>query len=652
MFGAPASRIGGRTDYDFVPRELGDLFRRKDMEAIEAGGPRTTIEEVVCAGDGATLLLETIKTPMLDGNGRLIGVLGIGRDVSERFRQEERLRLAARVFESTAEGIVIADRDDRVVAVNRAFIEITGHSEGDAVGREVRDLLWADRDDADAILATLDDQGVWQGETLSRRRNGDAFHQWQTVSLVRDDTGAASHRVIVFSDITSIKRSQEALDFLAHHDSLTGLPNRTSLHDHLRQALERAGRDGGRVAVLFVDLDGFKHINDSLGHPVGDQLLRVASSKMRGLLGDATPISRLGGDEFVAVLVDADTESAAATGSGINALFREPLLVDGRELYITASIGIALFPDDGEDADVLLKHADLAMYRAKEDGRNTLRFYEPVMGDDAGRRLLIGGALRGALQRSEMTLVYQPQTLLADGRLIGVEALLRWSNLELGPIPPDQFIPIAEENGAIQEIGAWVLNQACRQMAFWRDAGFAVPRMAINLSVQQIEHGDLIPLVKSALDRYGLRPSELELEVTESMAMRQTPWVRDTLDHLNRSKLQLAIDDFGTGHSSLSRLKRLPVHRLKIDKSFIRDIGSDPNDEAIVRAIITLGHSLGLEIVAEGVETAEQAAFLRTNGCDSAQGYLYGKPVPPDELMRTWNHFGARAPDLQLSGES
>ena len=414
------------------------------------------------------------------------------------------------------------------------------------------------------------------------------------------------------------------------------MPNRAQLLDRLRKAILRGAEQNAQVAVLFIDLDGFKHVNDSLGHPVGDQLLREAAIRLQSSLCNSNTIARLGGDEFVALLETSDSNEPSLMGGLINTLFSEPLIVDGRTLYITASVGISLYPNDSDDADTLLKYADLAMYKAKEQGRNTFCFYQAFMGEQAGRHLHISDALRTALQNSELFLVYQPQVRISDQRLVGVEALLRWRNSDFGLISPDNFIPIAEENGTILEIGGWVIHEACRQLAEWKASGFMVPRMAVNLSVQQIEHGGLIALVQSALNQFNLIPSELELEITESMAMAESPWVSGTIEHLMRSNLLLSIDDFGTGHSSLARLKQLPVHRLKIDKSFIQEIGTNQNDEAIVCAITTLSRSLGLDVVAEGVEKEEQAAFLITQHCDIAQGYLYSKPLLPNDLAAMW----------------
>lgn len=634
FFGAREADIVGRTDYHFVPKELADFFRDKDRQAVSRGGPNVNEEEVTYASDGRTALLETIKTPTLDAEGRLVGVLGIGRDITERRRLDHRLQLAARVFESTADAVVISDADSRIVAINRAFTAITGYAESDAIGRRLDDLLTSGRHPADFFVqmaATLGETGRWRGEIWSRRKNGEIFPEWRTTSVFTNDRGAALNYVSVFSDITPVKRSQEALDFLAYHDTLTGLPNRAYFLKRLDETLAAIRRGGGAAAALFVDLDGFKHVNDSLGHPVGDELLRAVGAAMRARLGDDGVVARLGGDEFVILAANAGAVDLARLAGDVNRLFDRPFTVSGRDLYVSASIGVAVGPRDGDDADTLLRHADLAMYAAKTSGKNTFRFYQPAMGEKAVKRQRLENALRGALRRGELFLVYQPQYNLDTRRPVGVEALARWRSPEFGLVPPDQFIPLAEENGAILDIGAWVVREACRQLAEWRAEGADAPRMAINLSTQQIKHGRIVELLTAACAEAGVPPADIELEVTESMAMDHLATDGATLKELRALGVALSIDDFGAGHSSLGRLRRLPVHRLKIDRSFIADIGRDRDDEAIVSTIIALGKSLGLELIAEGVETEEQAAFLRQAGCELAQGWLFAKALPADE---------------------
>jgi diguanylate cyclase (GGDEF)-like protein/PAS domain S-box-containing protein len=643
FFGATEQEIVGKTDHDFVPKQLADFFRENDRRAMARGGPSVNEEEVTYAGDGRRALLETIKTPMNDGAGGLVGVLGIGRDITERRRQDRRLALAAQVFDSTADGVMVAGADQRIIAVNRAFTAITGYDEHEAVGMRPRDLPASGRhgeDFFDEITRAVTESGSWRGEIWSRRKNGEIFPEWRTVSAVKDEHGEFLNYVSVFSDITAVKQAQEALDFMAYHDTLTGLPNRAYFVRRLEGALSAAG--DRRIAVLFVDLDGFKHVNDSLGHQVGDRLLRAVAEAAQACVGEAGIIARLGGDEFVVILERGPDAVAdvAKTAAALNHIFDQPFSVSGRDLYVTASIGVAQAPDDGTDADTLLKHADLAMYAAKSQGRNTFRFYEPAMGEKATQRQQLENALRGALRRNELFLHYQPQFRLSDGALTGVEALARWRSPEFGMVPPDRFIPLAEENGAILEIGAWVLREACRQLAEWRAAGIDLPTMAINLSAQQIKHGRAPDLVIAACRAARIDPSHIELEVTESMAMEQFS-DDNALQGLRDCGVRLSIDDFGAGHSSLSRLRRLPVHKLKIDRSFIQDIGRDRDDEEIVATIVTLGRSLGLEVIAEGVETEVQAAFLRRVGCDMAQGYLFARPMTAEAFAERFRPAAA-----------
>ncbi|MGL5986190.1 MAG: putative bifunctional diguanylate cyclase/phosphodiesterase, partial [Burkholderiales bacterium] len=411
--------------------------------------------------------------------------------------------------------------------------------------------------------------------------------------------------------------------------------------DRLQHAVTRARRDNQSMAVLFLDLDHFKNVNDTLGHSVGDQLLRYVAQQMADQLRQCDTIARLGGDEFVVLLEqDVTPESLQVVVNKLLGLFVEPLQIAERSFYITASIGISRYPQDAQDADNLLKQADLAMYDAKRKGRNMAQHYQVALSADLLDRMSLENELRKAVRNNQLLLHYQPQFELDGEHLAGVEALVRWQHPELGMIPPSRFIPLAEEMGLISEIGDWVMQQACAQVAAWREQGFNVPRMAVNLSVQQIEHRDLASRVARLLNQYRLDAGQLELEVTESTLMGQHQHATQTLFDLEKLGVQLSIDDFGTGYSSLSYLKRLPVHRLKIDRSFVLDIGRDPNDEAIVRAVIALGNSMSLQLLAEGVERPEQADFLRREGCHLVQGYWYGKPLTADEI---YQRFGPPA---------
>jgi diguanylate cyclase (GGDEF)-like protein/PAS domain S-box-containing protein len=558
----------------------------------------------------------------------------------EQKEADEKLRQAAKVFESTSEGIILTDLDGDIVAVNRAFTDITGYAEAEVMGRNPR-LLQSGRHDVNfyfELWSGLLNRGVWQGEIWNRRKSGEVYPQWLTLSMVKDAGGAATHYVGVFSDISQVKDAQSRLDFLAHHDPLTRLPNRTLLHDRLDHGLQQARRDGAQLALLFLDLDRFKNVNDTLGHPVGDEMLQSVAQRINEEIRAGDTLARLGGDEFVLLLEsDADAHGAALVARKLLDLFAAPQHVGGHELVITASIGISLYPGDGEDADTLLKNADRAMYEAKSRGRNTYQFFEPSLSAGVLERLVMESALRGALGRRELMLHYQPQVDLRSRALVGVEALARWQHPELGTVSPVQFIPLAEEMGIIGEIGAWVLKETCRQLVDWEARGWKVPRAAVNLSVQQVEREVLVTEVSTTLTESGLDAHRLELEVTESMIMRQPEQAQEALRELMNLGVQLALDDFGTGYSSMAYLKRLSLHRLKIDQSFVRDIGRDSRSEAIIRAVIALARGLRLETVAEGVEEEHQAAFLEAAGCDVAQGYLFSRPVPPEEVFTTWS---------------
>jgi diguanylate cyclase (GGDEF)-like protein/PAS domain S-box-containing protein len=556
--------------------------------------------------------------------------LVLATDVTEKRRAEEQLRLAASALENAAEGVMVYDAGRRIVFVNKAFTHITGYEPQEVIGREP-DFLRAEVHDApfyEEIWNEVRQSGRWQGEIWRRRKGGEVYPEWRSISAVKDLEGRETHYVAVFTDIAQLKRDEARLEFLANHDALTRLPNRTLFQDRLEEALHRAHRHGGRVGLLFIDLDRFKNVNDSLGHGVGDLLLQAVAERLTGCVRETDTVARLGGDEFMVLLDElAESRDSGKVADKILARLAQPFTLGGHELFISGSIGISCYPDDGGDPQTLQKNADAAMYRAKQSGRNTYQFFSAEMNAHALESLLMANKLRLALENDELQLHYQPIIDLASGKVSALEALLRWQHPELGMVPPSRFIPLAEDSGLIIPIGDWVLKRACRQMKAWQALGIAPRRIAVNLSVRQFKQKDLAQRIATILERTGFAPQSLELEITESMVMQDPDEAVEILDRLHRMGICLAIDDFGTGYSSLNYLKRLPVDFLKIDRSFVREIPSDREDVAITRAVIALAKSLDLRVIAEGVETEAQRAFLEAEGCDEAQGYLFAKPA-------------------------
>ncbi len=555
----------------------------------------------------------------------------VAADIGHLILQEQalsQLRLSARVFAESGEAIAVTDARGNFVSVNRAFTEVTGYAPEEVIGKNPR-LLQSGRHDASfyaAMWQQMAESGGWQGEVWNRRKSGEIYPEWLNISAVRSPAGDITHYVAIFSDITERKAAQARIEYLAHHDPLTGLPNRSLLRERLEQEIGRARRSDTKLGVLFLDLDRFKTVNDSLGHATGDRLLRAVTERLRGCLRESDVVCRQGGDEFIVLLPELKnaTDAAQAARKIMDSL-SHPVDVGAQLVHTSFSIGIALFPEDGHTTSALLKAADLAMYHAKETERGTYRFFTAELNARAVERLELDGKLREALRQDEFELHYQPQWSLTDGRLTGVEALVRWhSGGTL--VSPARFIPVAEDNGLIIPLGAWILEEACRAAMAWRSRGHDLT-VAVNVSPVQLRRDDMPLRVRDVLDRSGLPAHALELEITESLMMGDDPQVMDTLAALKRLGIKLAIDDFGTGYSNLAYLKRFAVDRLKIDQSFVRDIDRKPDAEVIVSAVIGMGRRLGLNTLAEGVETeAERQALLRA-GCDDVQGYLLGRPV-------------------------
>jgi len=559
---------------------------------------------------------------------------GTVQDISALMQAEQALHLYANAFRHSGEAIMITDRDNRIVALNPAFTQLTGYTLEDVRGENPR-VLASGRTPPETyqlMWAALRESGFWQGELWDRRKDGSFYPKWTAISAIRDEAGLVTHYIGSFTDISERKAAEERIHHLAHYDVLTGLLNRFSLENRLEQALLSARREDGEMAVMFIDMDRFKTINDTLGHHVGDGLLIEVGRRLQACVRESDIVARLGGDEFVVVLngLEAGMTAAHVADKIVSAL-NQAYLIAGNELHSSPSVGISIFPNDGGEAETLMKNADAAMYHAKELGRNNYQFFTSAMNASAGERLALERDLRAALAEGQFELHYQPQMCTLDSRVCGVEALVRWRHPQRGLIPPLKFIPIAEETGMIEALGEWVLDEACRQLALWRQQGIASLRMAVNLSAHQLRSPTLVERVRAIMAKHGIGHGDLELEVTESAAMDNPERAIGQLKALRELGVELAIDDFGTGYSSLAYLKLLPIQTLKLDQTFVRDIESDENDAAISAATLALARNLGLKVVAEGVETEGQRAFLAAHQCDFLQGYLFSKPLPAAE---------------------
>lgn len=549
-------------------------------------------------------------------------------------RSHRKLAIDANVFRLSREAVMVTDADLNILSLNAAFSQITGYSVEEALGQTPK-LLKSGRHPPEfyyEMWQQIKIEGHWQGEIWNRRKSGDIYPQWLGISAVKNDAGKVSEYIGIFMDISQDYQAKEKIHHLAHHDPLTDLPNRILLRDRFEQAMGFANREESMVAALYMDLDHFKKINDSLGHPLGDKLLIQTGIRLRQCVRDTDTVSRVGGDEFVVLLNNINSyESIAEICEKILSIINQPFEIDGKTLSISTSIGVCVYPHDGLEFDQLLKQADISLYQAKSTGRNCYKFYTDEINQRVTRRLTLESELRKAISHKQIYIDYQPQFHLETGRIIGAEALMRWRHPELGIITPTEFIPVAEESGLIIELGHYVMQQACRQNKQWVNAGHSL-RIAVNISIAQFMRNNLSQLVLDTLQATQLAPHHLELEITESVLISDTAQVLEVIKNLRDIGILFSIDDFGTGYSSLSYLKRFAVGKLKIDKSFIDDVPGDSDDENIVAAIVSLAHSLQMECIAEGVETQAQADYLQRLGCDQIQGYLLGKPMSPAEF--------------------
>lgn len=586
--------------------------------------------------DGSVFYADIKASPLRIGDK--IYLMGFFRDTTERKKTDDALRQAAIVFKSSHDGVTITDLDGNMLAVNRAFLKITGYTEAEVLGKNPS-ILHSGRQKKDfyqSMWTGIKAEGYWQGEVWNRRKNGETYPEWLTISAVFNEQGEPTHYVGVFSDLSKLKQSETQLEHLAHFDPLTDLPNRLLLQSHLFHALAQAQRHHRQVGLLYLDLDRFKNINDSLGYPIGDELLVSLTERLAMRLRSEDMLARLGGDEFLLVLENIEgPEDAANMARTVLELLAHPFVLSGEnEVYIGVSIGISVSPNDGTTADELIQHADAAMHLAKNQGRNTYRFYTEALTRAAGEHLDLENRLRHAISANQLRVYYQPQVDIATGHIIGAEALVRWQDPERGLIQPVNFIRLAEETGLIGAIGEWVLKETCLQGVRWIKAGLPFLTLAVNLSPHQFMRGNIAELVSKVLAETGFPADRLELELTESALMDQEEEAVKMLHLLRAQGIRLAIDDFGTGYSSLSYLKRFPLDILKIDKSFVDDIPFHQDDMEIAATIIAMGHILGFKVLAEGVETTEQLAFLQSKGCNLYQGYLCSPPVPAGEFEK------------------
>ena len=657
LLGWPAGTLTGQKA-DVFFKDLEDyLGFGKALGKKLADGELVDIEWLNARKDGTLIWCRHMARALTTSDGSR-STIWITEDISDKKAAQEALDIAHgelenRVIERTAElekarqqfetmfqssplAIYARDMDNKVTSWNLAAERMFGWKASEIIGHPIQTVPPGHMAEADELRRrALGGEQVAQVEVVRQRRDGTPIDVSLTFALLRDASGEVYGYQTVVAEITERKAAEQRIEFLAYHDPLTSLPNRLLMQDRFNQAAAHADRTLNRMAMVYLDLDNFKNINDSLGHAAGDRLLKEVASRLSACVRETDTICRQGGDEFLILLCDLpDTDVIPPILTKLQQRLQEPFYADGNELSSSASIGVTLFPQDGADFESLLQKADTAMYRAKEAGRNTFRFFDESMNVEAVERLVMQNGLRRAIERKEFVLHYQPQMDLITGTIFGAEALIRWNHPDMGMVSPARFIPVAEESGLIVQIGEWVMGEACRQAVAWQRAGLPPLSIAVNLSAVQFKRGDVTQVVSQALQETGLNPGLLELELTESILMQHVEGVLSTLQSLKRLGVTLSIDDFGTGYSSLSYLKRFDIDKLKIDQSFVRDLASDPDDAAIVRAIIQMAHSLSLKTIAEGVETASALQMLNDFQCDEAQGFHFSQPMPADEFAR------------------
>ena len=590
--------------------------------------------------DGRTL--DRYSSPLIDSAAKYCGRIWYFRDITERIKAEERLQLWSRVLDQSAEGIFVCDPRERILLVNKAFEKLTGYSAEEVVSKTPRILQSGRQDRAfyEGMWKSVLEKGTWSGEMWNRRKSGEVYAEWLSISAVYDHNGAVTHHIGIFSDVTIRKQAEERMVHLAHYDALTDLPNRVLLLDRLNQLIKTAQRSKSRLAVVFIDLDRFKEVNDSLGHDAGDLLLQTLAKRLSNAVREEDTVARLGGDEFVVAFQSLHKEQdVAMLAQKLLSCLVKPVVLNGYEHTVTASMGISLYPDDATNGEEMIRNADAAMYQAKNGGRNACHFYTSDLNRHSLEMLSTENSLRRAIEHQEFVLHYQPQIDIRSGSIVGAESLIRWNHPELGLVFPGKFISIAEERGLIVPIGNWVIDEAARQASIWRNSAKLSIPIAVNVSAVQFRQRDFVETLVNIVHKHGITPNYIELELTESIIMRDAETAVSIIEKLHKLGFRMSIDDFGTGYSSLSYLRRFPIDKIKIDQSFVTDVTKDESAASIVTAVIGLARSLKLKVIAEGVETNEQLEILREQRCDEAQGYLFSRALVSKEfekLVHEW----------------